>query len=336
MTNKSKIEITIETDRRFIVRRRRRARSLWCALCDEVVQMAALEDVAASIGRSAREIYRAVEAGTIHFNETAEGRLLICLPSLPVRPAIENAIALVADPLTQEASAAPESHLLAFPVTEISSATMWEMVGANGATARGKSWVMTGEAFDLLLACLDADRDTAARKYEIIRRKLIKYFECRGCMVAEDQTDETINRVARRIFEGKQIWTTDPASYFYGVARNVLREYWSSPERDFTPLACLPPLAHPLEDTTKMKTAQDERLSLEQRLAALEASLAELPGESRDLIVRYYEGEKSVRIRNRRALAEQLGIPPNALRIRMHRLREKLERRVAEHLRQAR
>lgn len=85
-----------------------------------------------------------------------------------------------------------------------------------------------------------------------------------------------------------------------------------------------------------MKATQDECLSLEQRLAALEASLAELPAESRDLIVRYYEGEKSVRIRNRRALAEQLGIPPNALRIRMHRLREKLERRVAEHLRQAR
>jgi len=236
----------------------------------------------------------------------------------------------------QEATGEPEAHLLKFPVTEVSSGTTWEVVGANGATARGKSWAITGEAFNLLLACLDADRDTAARKYEIIRRKLIKYFECRGCVTAEDQTDETINRVARRMLEGKQIWTTDPASYFYGVARNVLREYWSSPEHDFTPLDCLPPLAHPSENPMTMKVTEPERLSLEQRLAALDASLSELPTESRDLIVRYYEGEKSVRIRNRRALAEQLGIPPNALRIRMHRLREKLEHRVAEHLRQAR
>jgi RNA polymerase sigma factor (sigma-70 family) len=334
MTSKSKIEIIIETDRHFIVRRRRRAQTLWCAVCAKVVQMATPEDVAMMTGLTAREIYRAVEAGATHFTETPERLLLVCLPSLSaLLPDLCDLVPLVHP---QEATGEPEPHLLQFPVTEISSGTMWKMVDANGATARGKSWAMTGEALNRLLACLDADRDTAARKYEIIRRKLIKYFECRGCVTSEDQTDETINRVARRILEGKHIWTTDPASYFYGVARNVLREYWSSPERDFTPLDCLPLLAHPSENATTMKVTEHERLSLEQRLAALEASLSELPAESRDLIVRYYEGEKSVRIRNRRALAEQLGIPPNALRIRMHRLREKLEYRVAEHLRQAR
>jgi RNA polymerase sigma factor (sigma-70 family) len=336
MTNKSKVEITIETDRRFIVRRRRRTQALWCRGCAEVVQMASPEDVAVMTGLIAREIYRAVEAGTVHFTEPPEGLLQVCLPSLAVTLPELNDLALLVEQLPQAETNAPETQLLRLPVTEISSATRWEVVGANGATTRGKSWTLTGEAFNRLLGCLDADRDRAARKYEITRRKLIKYFECRGCRTAEDLTDDTINRVARRILEGKQIWTTDPSSYFYGVARNVVREYWSSPERGFMPLDDLPPLAHPAKDVITMKTTEHERLSLDQRLAALEASLAELPAESRDLIVRYYEGEKSARIRNRRALAEQLGIPPNALRIRMHRLREKLERRVAQHLKDVR
>jgi DNA-directed RNA polymerase specialized sigma24 family protein len=34
-------------------------------------------------------------------------------------------------------------------------------------------------------------------------------------------------------------------------------------------------------------------------------------------------------------MAERLGIPQNALRIRMHRIRERLERRFSEQLRQS-
>jgi hypothetical protein len=48
------------------------------------------------------------------------------------------------------------------------------------------------------------------------------------------------------------------------------------------------------------------------------------------LLIEYYKGEKGDRIRHRKLLARQLGIPPNALRIRVHRIREKLERCVNE------
>ena len=47
--------------------------------------------------------------------------------------------------------------------------------------------------------------------------------------------------------------------------------------------------------------------------------------ESRDLILRYYEGPSEARIGNRKALSELLGIPLNALRIRSYRLRARLE-----------
>ena len=82
MAGKSKTEITIETDRMFIIRRRSTLTQTWCAACSEVVKMAAPEDAANLAGMSSREIYRAVEAGKLHFIETVEGRLLVCLNSL--------------------------------------------------------------------------------------------------------------------------------------------------------------------------------------------------------------------------------------------------------------
>lgn len=46
------------------------------------------DEAAALTGVGARTIYRWVEAGLVHFAETAEGSLLICLNSLPSsRPA---------------------------------------------------------------------------------------------------------------------------------------------------------------------------------------------------------------------------------------------------------
>ncbi len=43
------------------------------------------------------------------------------------------------------------------------------------------------------------------------------------------------------------------------------------------------------------------------------------------MILSYYEGKQRTRIENRKRLAETLGVPMNSLRIRVHRIREKLE-----------
>ncbi len=64
---------------------------------------------------------------------------------------------------------------------------------------------------------------------------------------------------------------------------------------------------------------------MEQRSDCLTHCLGKLPDEGRDLIVRYYQGEKGSKIENRRQLAEDMGIPLQALRSRAVRLREKLE-----------
>jgi DNA-directed RNA polymerase specialized sigma24 family protein len=50
-----------------------------------------------------------------------------------------------------------------------------------------------------------------------------------------------------------------------------------------------------------------------------------LSPENFRLIVQYYQQNEQSRIEARRNLAAQLGIPPNALRIRAHRIRARLQ-----------
>ena len=52
-----------------------------------------------------------------------------------------------------------------------------------------------GAAFEQLLSVLDADRDRAGERYEVIRRKLLKFFEWRGCQRPDELADQTIDRV---------------------------------------------------------------------------------------------------------------------------------------------
>jgi DNA-directed RNA polymerase specialized sigma24 family protein len=63
----------------------------------------------------------------------------------------------------------------------------------------------------------------------------------------------------------------------------------------------------------------------ESQLGCLEHCLEKLPVESRKLIVDYYRFETHEKVKHRQTLAEQLGIPLNALRIRAHRIRVDLE-----------
>jgi DNA-directed RNA polymerase specialized sigma24 family protein len=174
---------------------------------------------------------------------------------------------------------------------------------------------LTAQALDALLAILDSDRDRAGEKYEEIRLKLTKYFEWEGCVFAEEQADETINRVARAVQQGKDI--VDLRAYFFGVARMIHFESLRNQEKQrrvLAELSAAPALAV-IVDGNPSETA----------LGCLERCLETLPGEARDLITAYYQGDQVAKIRNRRDLARALGLASNALRNRALRLRAKLE-----------
>jgi DNA-directed RNA polymerase specialized sigma24 family protein len=191
-----------------------------------------------------------------------------------------------------------------------------------------KDWVLTPEAFEKLLACLDGDRSRAAERYENIRRKLVSFFRWRDCSRPEDFADRTIDRVARRIAEGTDLQGKDPYVYFHGVALNVLREHWRSPEPKFEVLeegSPSQPISHTPAQSQDTGEWEDGP-----RLDCLDRCLRDLSEESRNLLVQYHQKERRAKIDARREIAEKLRIPLNALRIRVHRLRAALRACVAE------
>lgn len=180
--------------------------------------------------------------------------------------------------------------------------------------------------FDELLGWLHSDRDEAGRKYEDIRRRLIRVFIHRGCTTAEDLADETITRVTRKVLEVKAAYNPgdDPALYFYGVARNVYREYL---KRKPEPLLS-PPTAPPQEGTDG---TDDSSLQYD----CLEKCLKHLTPQNRELIMEYYQSGEGANIENRKKLASRLGLALNALRIRAHRIRAELKKCVLECVKEA-
>ena len=170
--------------------------------------------------------------------------------------------------------------------------------------------------FERLVERLDAaDRDIAGHGFEQLRRRLVRFFEYRGCAFPDDHADETLSRVARKLDAGEVI--QDVATYVIGVARMVSREaakaatkhasIESAPEREAA-------VAEP--------GGNDEH---ERLLACLRACLHRLTGDDRDLIVRYYQDDKQTKISNRRQMAAELRVEMNALRLRAFRIRAGLE-----------
>ncbi len=182
-----------------------------------------------------------------------------------------------------------------------------------------KEWALTKEAFDRFLGRLDVDRDKAGEKYECIRLKLLKYFEWRESDLPDMDVDETINRVARRIEEGENVYSLN--GYIYGVAKLVYAESLKRRNRK----------QELIDDTSRDELiVEPDNLETTERLGCFDRCLGYLTKEDREIITEYYQYEKGQKIAYRKQLAIRFGISPNALRIRAHRQRVNLEACVGE------
>ncbi len=175
-----------------------------------------------------------------------------------------------------------------------------------------RDWALTEESLNSFLRALDPDHQRAAEQYEHVRRSLIRYFYWRGLFFPEKDADETIDRVARKLAEQQ---VADVYTYSLGVARNVAHESLRVQSREQTQLA--------ESQSFSSEAPADE--APDRRLECCEMCLANLPLPQRELVLAYYEGEKQMKIDNRRKLAAKVGVPVERLRIQVHRIREKLE-----------
>ena len=167
---------------------------------------------------------------------------------------------------------------------------------------------ITQEQFDSLLSWLDVDRELAGKRYEAIRSSLVKTFVLNGFNDAEDLADETINRVMRRLPDIRIGYTSEPAYYFHGVARNVIRE------------------------RRRRKEIPDERVEIlaepqaepSEKSVCLGHCLRRLSASKRDLILDYYLYEGHRKIEHHKGMAVELKISTGAIRNRAHKIKSNL------------
>jgi DNA-directed RNA polymerase specialized sigma24 family protein len=182
-----------------------------------------------------------------------------------------------------------------------------------------KGWALTARAFDGLLNWLNEGKHSEGDSYLELRRRLIAYFDRKNCVAADELTDETLNRVARRLEEEGNIDSEAPAKYCYIVARFVFMEHLRETHKR----------ADAFDEMRRQGPGGDLGTGVSDRreilLNCLERCTSKLASAQRDLITKYYIGKERLKIENRRTLAQTLGITMNALSIRACRIRAKLE-----------
>ena len=174
---------------------------------------------------------------------------------------------------------------------------------------------LTRGSLDGLLALLDADRERAGERYELLRAKLVRLFEWRGSASPEEHADETLNRIACKVEEGELV--RDVHAFAGGVARLVWLEAVKRERRARKALEEMPPP----EEVSGESDA---------RLECFGSCLGKLPEPGRALVVEYYREEKGAKIEARKKLAASLGVPHGTLRLRVYRLRAQLEKCVGD------
>lgn len=189
-----------------------------------------------------------------------------------------------------------------------------------------KGWELTAEGFDLFLNWLSADREQAGRKFEALRRRLVTFFDARGCLDAEGLADKTIDRLVRKLptltpeFLASFTETTTAAkdshaAYCYRFAHYIHLEYLQNIRTEEGLLTEIAPLA---------VVEADEQDAEESRFNCLDHCLETLPREKRELLLLYFEKEKQAKVEHHKWLADHFGLSLNALRLQIHRLTHKL------------
>ena len=109
------------------------------------------------------------------------------------------------------------------------------------------------------------------------------------------------------VYRGSALGTTYRGRYFFGVANKVYLEF----RRRKSPQ---PPLFTPPDPN-----------QIELEFRCMERCIETLSEGNRYLLLQYYGAEGSTKVEQRKRLAEELGIAPNALRIRAFRIRVGLQ-----------
>ncbi len=172
---------------------------------------------------------------------------------------------------------------------------------------------ITRESFASLLTAL-GDTPLGGAHYEQLRAKLIFFFSRRLLAFPEDLADEVLDRLAYRISQHAEIASVE--AFAFGIAKHVVQE--QSGRKDQTQN-----VGHTFFDNVSAPTVT---LSNEEEIVRMEDCLKKLPSSEARLLRGYYCATENNQIKDRKSLAETLGISPIALRQRVFLARQRLRK----------
>ena len=185
---------------------------------------------------------------------------------------------------------------------------------------------LTDEQFNKLLNRLDPIREQAEARYLRLHRFLVLMLSRRHFVDAEDMADEVMNRVAANPNIDKAVELKD--QYFFTVARNLMLEQGRRKQRIVELDENDPSISYtptPLEDDV-------EGLA---KYECLMGCLQQLNDHERGLILSYYQHDGRDKINHRQDIAAKLKLSEKALRVRVYRIRRRLEKCLQECLEEA-
>ncbi|MCD9185789.1 MAG: hypothetical protein LUM44_05120 [Pyrinomonadaceae bacterium] len=174
-----------------------------------------------------------------------------------------------------------------------------------------KNWVLTQEAFDAFLNWLSSDREEAARKYEKIRLNLIVLFDYRGCESPDLLADEVINRVAERLLKTDEAKQVQSLQFIYGVARHLYLEEINKRK--------------PINIDDTVIASEPDSSDDGDRNDCMKDCLQRLEENDRRLVIEYYSVDKETKFSERQKIAANHGLGMSNLRVKIKRIREKLQ-----------
>ena len=168
---------------------------------------------------------------------------------------------------------------------------------------------MTEESLKILLENLSSNMDEAAVGYTNLRNSLVRFFQLKGDADADEAADATLDRVALKLSQNTEI--DNLTKYSFGVARLILLER--------------------LRITAKNKKAHDGFYDKNIRDEAADYSIyrecfGKLEQSEKEILKNYFaEMQSSALIIYREKLSVKYGISLNNLRLKVFRLRKRLD-----------
>ncbi|CAN5382097.1 hypothetical protein BH10ACI1_BH10ACI1_12330 [soil metagenome] len=172
---------------------------------------------------------------------------------------------------------------------------------------------LTADSYSLLLRAFSADEKSAVAAYTKLRASLVRFFQIKGDVAPEESADETIERVAAKLGETVQI--EDLTKYSFGTARLVFLENLRKSQKQ----------KKAFEDFRWANELQKNDEEADD-FAPFRECFESLPDAEKNILQKYFEDLPYAKLNeNRQKLTGKLGVSVNNLRLKIFRMRRRLE-----------